>query len=62
LPRRQDNAQTRAAARPVLHSYDPAEAQDQMPRDGKTKPGAAAIAVARGVKTHERLENPLAIR
>src|SRR5439155_19567758 len=62
LPRRQRDAETRAAARPVLHRDNPAEAQGQMPRDGKSKPGAAAIAVARGLKTQERRENPLAIR
>src|SRR3954470_12699955 len=42
LPRRQHNAKTRAAARAVLNLDGPAKAQDQMPRDGKTKPGAAA--------------------
>jgi hypothetical protein len=59
---RQYDAETRAAARPVLHRDAPAEAQNQMPRDGKTKPGTAAIAIARGLKTQERLENPLTVR
>src|SRR5882672_470334 len=62
LARRQRDAKTPAATRPILHRYDPTEAQNQVPRDGKTEPGTAAIAVARGLKTQERLENPLAIR
>src|SRR5262245_10342085 len=32
-----------------------------MPGDGKAKPGAPAVAVARGLKTQERLEDAFAL-